>query len=82
MFFTLSLTSRYYGSTYLIERKKIMEIPKVAVGLIIGFVIGKAVENIRYSIIAHEAEKGDERCKQIMNEFPMVGEWLEKVLSK
>ena len=59
-----------------------MTIPGTVIGLIIGFAVGKTVENVRYSIIAHEAEKGDERCKQIMEEFPMVGEWLEEVLSK
>lgn len=49
---------------------------------ILGFIVGAIEENIRYSIIANEANKGDEKCQAIMNEFSVVGKMIEDKMSK
>lgn len=57
---------------------------KIIIGVVcgvIGFFLGAAEENLRYSVIAHEADKGDQKCKQIMDEFPKVGQKIENILS-
>ena len=57
---------------------------KIIIGIacgIVGFFLGAAEENIRYSIIANEAEKGNQECKQIMDEFPKAGRMIEDMLS-
>ena len=54
-----------------------------AIALIgIGVVIGAFEENMRYSIIHHEAKKGDEKCQKIVDQFDEVGTWIESKFNK
>ena len=43
----------------------------------VGFIIGAIEENIRYSIIHHEAKKGDVEAQKIVDEFDIVGQKIE-----
>lgn len=53
---------------------------KIIAIIAVGFVIGVTEENIRYGIIAHEAKKGDEESKNILNELEQVGAGIEYLL--
>lgn len=48
----------------------------------IGFIIGAIEENLRYSIIHHEAKKGDERAQDIVDQFDRVGTRIEQMFTK
>ena len=50
--------------------------------LLFGIVIGIVEENIRYSIIHHEAKKGDEEAQRIVDEFDVVGQKIEDAFNK
>lgn len=57
---------------------------KVIIGVVcgaLGFLLGAIEENLRYSIIANEASKGDQECQDIMDQFPVVGKQIEEFLS-
>ena len=58
-----------------------MNIRKFGV-LIFGFILGVAEENLRYSIIHHEAKKGDVEAQEIINQFDKVGTKIEELLQK
>lgn len=47
-----------------------------------GFALGVIEENVRYSIIHHEAKKGDAESQQIIDEFDKVGTRIEEMFSK
>lgn len=51
-------------------------------GLVIGgFLLGAVEENLRYSILHHEAKKGDAEAKEIIDQFDEVGTKIENALS-
>jgi hypothetical protein len=58
-----------------------MNIRKFGV-LIFGFILGVVEENLRYSIIHHEAKKGDAKAQEIINQFDEVGTKIEELLQK
>ena len=58
-----------------------MNIRKFGV-LICGFILGVVEENLRYSIIHHEAKKGDVEAQEIINQFDKVGTKIEDLLQK
>lgn len=59
-----------------------MEIVMKSLALIfVGFILGAIEENLRYSIIHHEAKKGDAKSQEIVDQFDGVGQWIEDKLS-
>lgn len=50
--------------------------------LVVGIVIGLVEENLRYSIIHHEAKKGDVECQKIVDELDEVGQKIETLMTK
>jgi len=48
---------------------------------IIGAIVGAVEENLRYSIIHHEAAKGDVEAQKIVDQFDEVGTTIEKVVN-
>ena len=48
----------------------------------IGFLIGAFEENMRYSIIHHEAKKGDKEAQAIVDQFDQVGGAIEDMFKK
>ena len=50
--------------------------------LVAGISIGAIEENLRYSIIYHEAKKGDVESQKIIDEFDTVGAKIEQIFSK
>lgn len=48
--------------------------------LFAGFIIGVIEENARYSIIHHEAKKGDTEAQAIVDSFDEVGERIEEMM--
>ena len=50
---------------------------KYIILIAVGFIIGAIEENIRYSIIHHEAKKGDVEAQKIVDEFDIVGQKIE-----
>lgn len=66
----------------MVEMEIIME--KIIKGFILiaaGFMLGAMEENLRYSIIYHEAKKGDPESQSIVDQFDEVGTWIENKLS-
>lgn len=49
--------------------------------IVVDFIIGAIEENIRYSIIHHEAKKGDVEAQKIVDEFDVVGQKIEDKFS-
>lgn len=49
--------------------------------IVAGFMLGAIEENLRYSIIHHEAKKGDAKSQAIIDQFDEVGTWIENKLS-
>ncbi len=52
---------------------------KYLVALLIGFGLGALEENLRYSILYHEAMKGDEESKEIIDQFETIGSFIENL---
>lgn len=52
------------------------------IGIIVGIGIGAIEENLRYSIIHHEAKKGDAEAQRIVDEFDIVGTKIEEIFNK
>ena len=50
--------------------------------LIAGICIGAIEENLRYSIIYHEAKKGDIESQMIIDKFDTVGAKIEQIFDK
>lgn len=50
--------------------------------LVAGISIGAIEENLRYSIIYHEAKKGDIESQKIIDELDTVGAKIEQIFSK
>ena len=48
----------------------------------IGILIGAFEENMRYSIIHHEAQKGDKEAQAIVDQFDKVGSKIEDLFKK
>lgn len=48
---------------------------------IIGAIVGAVEENLRYSIIHHEAVKGDAEAQKIVDQFDEVGATIENVVN-
>lgn len=62
----------------MVEMEIIME--KIIKGVILiaaGFILGAVEENLRYSIIHHEAKKGDPEAQEIVDQFDKVGMFIE-----
>ena len=45
-----------------------------------GFLMGAVEENLRYSVIHHEAKKGDKEAQAIVDQFNEVGQAIEDKL--
>ena len=66
----------------MVEMEIIMK--KIIKGFILiatGFMLGAIEENLRYSIIHHEAKKGNPESQAIVDQFDEVGTWIEDKLS-
>lgn len=55
---------------------------KIVFAVLAGFILGAVEENLRYSIIHHEAKKGDVEAQNIIDEFDEVGQKIEDVFVK
>lgn len=51
------------------------------IGIIVGYGLGVFQENFRYSIIYHEAQKGDAEAQKIIDEFETVGSKIEEIFT-